>query len=93
MLHRRLRDSGTVAPAGRQRAAEEHALLSGMKRVSGTNRETRLCLPGGEYELQVLHYAQSAPVAPAVVRLRGDETLPAAFSLALMPPAPHISPK
>ena len=50
-------------------------------------------LPAGEYDLQVVHYAQSAPLAPAALRLRGDETLPAAFSLALKPPAPRVTPK
>jgi plastocyanin len=50
-------------------------------------------VPAGEYELHVAHYRQAAPMAPAAIRLRGDETLAAPVALALKPPAPRVAPK
>jgi plastocyanin len=50
-------------------------------------------LPAGEYDLNVLHYWQSAPVPPSPIRARGDEAIPVAVAIALKPPAPRIIPK
>jgi plastocyanin len=47
-------------------------------------------LPPGDYDVQLVHFAQAAAQAPLPVKARGDETLPAAFSVALrqLPPRP-----
>ena len=50
-------------------------------------------LPAGEYDLYMAHYWQAAPQPPITIRPRGEEALPAAFSVALKPPAPRIIPK
>lgn len=47
-------------------------------------------VPAGDYDLRVWHPAEAAPGAPRPVKLRQDEALPAAFSVALraLPPRP-----
>jgi hypothetical protein len=47
----------------------------------------------GEYDLHIVHYRQAAPQAPAAIRLRGEETLASAITIALKPPAPRVAPK
>ena len=46
-------------------------------------------LPAGDYDLQLVHHGQTAPLAAAAIRLRGDETLAQAFALALKAPVPR----
>ena len=56
---------------------------------TGPDGAARLAdLPAGDYELQLWHYAQSAPAASMPVRLRADESLPAEFTVSLkaLPP-------
>ena len=50
-------------------------------RADGTARIDEL--PAGDYELQLWHYAQAAKPEMQPVKLRADENLPAAFTVAL----------
>ena len=50
-------------------------------------------LPAGDYDLQLVHFAQAAREAPVPVKLRADETLPAAFSVALRQLTPRPAPQ
>lgn len=55
---------------------------SGKARIEG--------LPAGDYDLQLTHYAQVEPQETKTIKVRGDESLPAAFTVPLkaMPPRP-----
>ena len=50
-------------------------------------------VPAGEYDVNIVHYLQAAPVAPVTLRARGEEASPVAFTLTLKPPPPRTSPK
>jgi plastocyanin len=47
-------------------------------------------LPAGDYDLQLIHYAQAEPQAPRGIKLRGEESLATPFTVPLkaMPPRP-----
>ena len=47
-------------------------------------------IPAGDYELQLWHPAQAAAVAPAAIRVRGDETLNTGFVVELKPMPPRV---
>ncbi len=47
----------------------------------------------GDYDLNFWHFAQSATIPPQALKVRGDETLPASFSVPLKPIAPRPVPK
>ncbi|HUQ28146.1 MAG TPA: methylamine utilization protein [Usitatibacter sp.] len=55
----------------------------GLARIEG--------LPAGEHELTVMHYRQQAAPAPALLRLRGDESVSSSTTVALKP-APPVPP-
>ena len=50
-------------------------------------------VPGGEYDLHARHYAQAAQPAPVNVRLRGDETSQASFTVGRRPMPPRPVPR
>jgi plastocyanin len=50
-------------------------------------------IPGGEYDIHIVHHDEVAPQQTAGVRLRADETLPVAFTLAVKPPSPRPASK
>ncbi len=49
--------------------------------------------PAGDYDLQLWYYAQAAPAAAQVLRVRGDETLAATFVVPVRPLPPRPAPK
>jgi plastocyanin len=57
----------------------------GLARIEG--------VPGGDYDLHVVHHDEIAPQQPSALRLRGEETAPVALVLAVKPPAPRPASK
>ena len=61
---------------------------------TGTEGRAHLeSVPAGDYELLMWHFAQAAPVAPQALRLRGEESTPAGFTVTLAPIPPRIPAK
>ncbi len=50
-------------------------------------------LPAGEYDVRVWHYAQSAPIAPYVLRVPAEGPAPVGFAVALKALPPRAAPK
>jgi plastocyanin len=61
---------------------------------TGKDGQARIeSVAAGDYDLTFWHFAQSAALAPQALKVRGDETLPASFSVTLKPIPPRPVPK
>jgi hypothetical protein len=61
---------------------------------TGADGKARIAeVPAGEYDVYVQHFAQVAAQDPQPHRLRGDESLPAAFVVPLRQLAPRPGPQ